>query len=117
MTSVRNEERSGQPSVVIDDFVQKIEKFILDDCHLTLDELLKKCPGVSLYLLHQVVSNRFDYNKLYDDFKDFTTQWLKELAGTEGDAGTKNSSLVIKSAWNFMAVMSKNDEMYTFNVM
>ncbi|XP_015376093.1 PREDICTED: putative uncharacterized protein FLJ37770 [Diuraphis noxia] len=40
--SVHNEERSGRPSFVTDDFIQKVEQFIQEDRCLTLDELLEK---------------------------------------------------------------------------
>jgi transposase len=44
--SVHDEERSGLPSLITDDFIQKVEQFIHEDRCLTLDELLEKCPGV-----------------------------------------------------------------------
>lgn len=62
--SVQDEERSGRPSLVTDDFIQKVEQFIREARRLTIDELLKKCPGVSRSVLHEVISNRFDYRKL-----------------------------------------------------
>ncbi|XP_050547292.1 protein GVQW3-like [Daktulosphaira vitifoliae] len=62
--SVHDEERSGRPFLVTDDFIQKVEQFIREDRRLTLDELLEKCPGVSRSVLHEVISNRLDFRKL-----------------------------------------------------
>lgn len=62
--SVHDEERSGRPSLVTDDFIQKVEQFIREARRLTIDELLEKCPGVSRSVLHEVISNRLDYRKL-----------------------------------------------------
>lgn len=62
--SVHAEQRRGRPSLVSDDFVQKIDKIIREERRRTWDEIREKCAEVSRTLLYDVVSNHLNYRKL-----------------------------------------------------
>jgi hypothetical protein len=56
--------RSGRPSVVTDEIIQKTDENIYADRRLTIDELHQQCPEVSRTLLHEIVTKRLGYWKL-----------------------------------------------------
>ncbi|KAG5314403.1 SETMR methyltransferase, partial [Pseudoatta argentina] len=58
-TSVHDDQRSGRPSILTDDIVEKIE-----DRRLTVDELSAMFPQISRSLLHETITETLGYRKL-----------------------------------------------------
>ncbi|KAG5332929.1 SETMR methyltransferase, partial [Acromyrmex charruanus] len=63
-TSVHDDQRSGRPSILIDDIVEKIENALRDDRRLTVDELSAMFPQISRSLLHETITETLGYRKL-----------------------------------------------------
>ena len=63
-TSVHDDQRSGRPSIVTDELVEKIENAVRDDRRLTVDELSDMFPQISRSLLHETVTETLGYRKL-----------------------------------------------------
>jgi uncharacterized phage-like protein YoqJ len=56
---------SGRPSVVTDEIVQKTDENIRADRRLTIDKRHQQCPEVSRTVLHEVITKRLGYQKLW----------------------------------------------------
>ncbi|KAG5322549.1 MOS1T transposase, partial [Pseudoatta argentina] len=63
-TSVHDDQRSGRPSILTDDIVEKIENALRDDRRLTVDELSAMFPQISRSLLHETITETLGYRKL-----------------------------------------------------
>ncbi|KAG5319264.1 SETMR methyltransferase, partial [Pseudoatta argentina] len=63
-TSVHDDQRSGSPSILTDDIVEKIENALRDDRRLTVDELSAMFPQISRSLLHETITETLGYRKL-----------------------------------------------------
>ncbi|KAG5309177.1 SETMR methyltransferase, partial [Pseudoatta argentina] len=63
-TSVHYDQRSGRPSILTDDIVEKIENALRDDRRLTVDELSAMFPQISRSLLHETITETLGYRKL-----------------------------------------------------
>ncbi|KAG5319446.1 SETMR methyltransferase, partial [Pseudoatta argentina] len=63
-TSVHDDQRSGRPSILTDDIVEKIENALRDDRRLTMDELSAMFPQISRSLLHETITETLGYRKL-----------------------------------------------------
>ncbi|KAG5305971.1 SETMR methyltransferase, partial [Pseudoatta argentina] len=63
-TSVYDDQRSGRPSILTDDIVEKIENALRDDRRLTVDELSAMFPQISRSLLHETIVETLGYRKL-----------------------------------------------------
>ncbi|XP_023213404.1 putative uncharacterized protein FLJ37770 [Centruroides sculpturatus] len=63
-TDVHDEARSGQPSVVNDSLVAKVNEKILENRHFTIRLLCDEFPQISKTVLHDIVTNRLNYRKL-----------------------------------------------------
>ncbi|KAG5313020.1 SETMR methyltransferase, partial [Pseudoatta argentina] len=63
-TSVHDDQRSGRPSILTDDIVEKIENALRDDRRLTVDELSAMFPQISRSLLHETITETLGYWKL-----------------------------------------------------
>ncbi|KYN16305.1 PREDICTED: putative uncharacterized protein FLJ37770 [Trachymyrmex cornetzi] len=63
-TSVHDDQRSGRPSILTDDIVEKIENALRDDRRLTVDELSAMFPQISRSLLHETITKTLGYRKL-----------------------------------------------------
>ncbi|KAG5318563.1 SETMR methyltransferase, partial [Pseudoatta argentina] len=63
-TSVHDDQRSGRPSILTDDIVEKIENALRDDRRFTVDELSPMFPQISRPLLHETISETLGYRKL-----------------------------------------------------
>ncbi|KAG5320383.1 GVQW3 protein, partial [Pseudoatta argentina] len=55
-TSVHDDQRSGRPSILTDDIVEKIENALRDDRRLTVNELSAMFPQISRSLLHETIA-------------------------------------------------------------
>ncbi|KAG5316575.1 SETMR methyltransferase, partial [Pseudoatta argentina] len=63
-TSVHDDQRSGKPSILTDDIVEKIENALRDDRRLTVDELSAMFPQISRSPLHETITETLGYRKL-----------------------------------------------------
>ena len=63
-TTVHDEERSGRPSIVTDELVQKVDEIVRDDRRLTLDEISALVPQISRTVLYDVVTETLGFRKL-----------------------------------------------------
>ncbi|KAG5326237.1 SETMR methyltransferase, partial [Pseudoatta argentina] len=63
-TSVYDDQRSGRPSILTDDIVEKIENALRDDRRLTMDELSAMFPQISRSLLDETITETLGYRKL-----------------------------------------------------
>ncbi|KAG5319567.1 MOS1T transposase, partial [Pseudoatta argentina] len=63
-TSVYDDQRSGRPSILTDDIVEKIENALRDDRRLTVDELSAMFPQIFRSLLHETITETLGYRKL-----------------------------------------------------
>ena len=52
---VHDEERSGRPSIITDDFVELVRERVLENRRYTITELSSQFPQVSRSLLHKIV--------------------------------------------------------------
>jgi hypothetical protein len=64
LTNVRNEERSGWPSVVSDYLVQSVDQKIYERRRFTLSALSCEFPQISRTLLYEIITVRLGYYKL-----------------------------------------------------
>ena len=55
--NVRDEARSGRPSLVNDDFVREVNERVRDDRRLTISDLPLHFPQISRTLLYDIVSS------------------------------------------------------------
>ncbi|KAG5320828.1 SETMR methyltransferase, partial [Pseudoatta argentina] len=63
-TSVHDDQRSGRPSILTYNIVEKIENALRDDRRLTVDELSAMFPQISRSLLHETITETLGYRKL-----------------------------------------------------
>jgi transposase len=63
-TDVHDEQRTGRPSLINDNLVQKVEENIRADRSVTINELHEMIPEVSKSLVHEIVKEKLDYCKL-----------------------------------------------------
>jgi histone-lysine N-methyltransferase SETMAR len=63
-TDIHDEARSGRPSGISDELVQKIEEQLRNDRRVTLDDLHEEFPDISRSLLGNIVSEKLGYKKL-----------------------------------------------------
>lgn len=62
-TNVHDEERSGRPSVVNDDFVEKINENVRENGKFTYTELSECFPQISRTVIYEIVSQKQGYHK------------------------------------------------------
>lgn len=63
-THVHDEQRSGRPSILTDELVQKIEETVREDRRLTVDEISAMFPQLSRTLLYETLTETLGYRKL-----------------------------------------------------
>ncbi|GBO25486.1 hypothetical protein AVEN_254918-1 [Araneus ventricosus] len=63
-TNVHDEARSGQPSVVNDSLVAKVNEKIRENSRFTIRMLCEEFPQISKTVFHEIVTNRLNYRKL-----------------------------------------------------
>jgi hypothetical protein len=71
-TDVHDEQRSGRPSLISDDLLQKIEGEICANRRGTIRELLHIIPEVSKTTMHEAVAEKLGYRKL-------CTRWVPKM--------------------------------------
>ncbi|XP_067127515.1 histone-lysine N-methyltransferase SETMAR-like [Centruroides vittatus] len=57
-------ERSGQPSVIIDDLIEEVDCRVKENRRFTISSLSKEFPAVSRSVLYEIVTGRLNYRKL-----------------------------------------------------
>jgi transposase len=62
-TNVHDEERSGRPSLITEDFKKQIDEQIRQDRSSTLDEMHEKFPQITRSVLHEILSKHLGYKK------------------------------------------------------
>jgi hypothetical protein len=71
-TDVHDEERSGRPSVVSDDFVQSVDKKICERRRFTISELSLEFPQISPTVLYEIITIKLGcYN--------FCVRWVPQM--------------------------------------
>jgi len=55
--NVRDEARSGRPSLVNDDLVRKVNERVRDDRHFTISDLSLHFPQISRTILYDIISS------------------------------------------------------------
>lgn len=63
-TNVHDEERSGRPSVISEDLVQKVDQTVRESRRFTITSLSDGFPQVSRSVLYEIVTKRLDYRKV-----------------------------------------------------
>ncbi|XP_023228571.1 histone-lysine N-methyltransferase SETMAR-like [Centruroides sculpturatus] len=63
-TNIHDEERSGRPSVIIDDLIEKVDCRVKENRRFTISSLSKEFPAVSRSVLYEIVTGRLNYRKL-----------------------------------------------------
>ncbi|XP_017778305.1 PREDICTED: uncharacterized protein LOC108563968 isoform X2 [Nicrophorus vespilloides] len=63
-SNVENDERSGRPSLVTDDLLEQVKSRIVENRRITMTELSKHFPQISRSLLHEVVREHLQFNKV-----------------------------------------------------
>jgi transposase len=71
-TDVLDEQRTGRPSLINTDLVQKVEENIHADRRVMINELHEMIPEVSKSLVHEIVKEKLDYRKL-------CAQWVPKM--------------------------------------
>ncbi|GFV74790.1 histone-lysine N-methyltransferase SETMAR [Trichonephila clavipes] len=62
-TKIHDEERSGRPSVITDELIQKVDCKVKENRRFTISSLAEKFPAVSRSALYEIVSERLNYRK------------------------------------------------------
>ena len=70
--NVHDEERSGRPTIVIDELVAKINEKIHEKSRFTITEFSLEFPQISRSLLHEIVTEKLGYHKFY-------ARWIPKL--------------------------------------
>lgn len=63
-TNVHDDKRSGRPSVVTDDLVEKVNAKVRENRRFTISEISIQFPEVSRALIHEIVTEKLGYKKL-----------------------------------------------------
>ncbi|GBN72669.1 hypothetical protein AVEN_211056-1 [Araneus ventricosus] len=63
-TNIHNEERSGRPSVITEDLVQKVDGKVRENRFFSISTLSNEFPQVSRSVLYGIVSEHLNYLKL-----------------------------------------------------
>ena len=72
---VHDDERSGRPSVMTVAFKQKVKGIIRENRHFTISEVYEQCPEVSRIVVYEIVTEHFQYRKIY-------ARWARRPSGT-----------------------------------
>ncbi|GFX77838.1 HTH_48 domain-containing protein [Trichonephila clavipes] len=71
---MHDEERSGRPSVITDELIQKVDCKVKENRRFTISSLAEKFPAVSRSVLYEIVSERLNYRKL-------CSRWVQASGG------------------------------------
>ncbi|GFX77961.1 HTH_48 domain-containing protein [Trichonephila clavipes] len=63
-TNIHDEERSGRPSVITDELIQKVDCEVKENRRFTISSLAEKFPAGSRSVLYEIVYERLNYRKL-----------------------------------------------------
>jgi len=96
-TNVLDEERSGRPSLVTEEFLEKVDSFVRSDRHLTLKELHQMCSEVSRTVLYETITDRLDFQKL-------CARWIPKMLTDQ------HKTSRIESGWAIILRFEKEEE-------
>ena len=71
-TNVHDEHRSGRPSIVTAELVEKVDAEVRENRKFTITELSLSFPQISRSLLHEIISEKLGYHK-------FCARWIPKL--------------------------------------
>lgn len=77
-TDIHDKQRTGKPSLITDDLVQKVEDEICADRHVTIKEL-QVIPEVSKSLVHETVKERLDHKLCAQQVPKMLTEKPKKI--------------------------------------
>ncbi|GFS61713.1 HTH_48 domain-containing protein [Trichonephila clavipes] len=72
--NIHDEERSGRPSVITDELIQKVYCKVKENRRFSISSLAEKFPAVSRSVLYEIVSERLNYRKL-------CSRWVQTSGG------------------------------------
>lgn len=87
-SNVHDEERSGRPSVITEDLVQKVDQKVKGNRRFTISALSDEFPLVSRSVLYEIVSERLKYRKL-------CSRWVPKMLTDEHKTKRLGSALLI----------------------
>ena len=113
-TNVHDEERTGRPSLISDVLVQEVEKKIHENRRFTMTSLAKHFPQISRSLLHEIVSIKLNFRKLY-------ARWVPKILTDEHIVKRQGSALQFLSRYeeegdNFLSRIVTGDETWVSHV-
>ncbi|GFU31694.1 HTH_48 domain-containing protein [Trichonephila clavipes] len=73
-TNIHDEERSGRPSAITDELIQKVDCKVKENRRFTISSLAEKFHAVSRSVLHEIMSERLNYRKL-------CSRWVQASGG------------------------------------
>lgn len=85
-TNIHDEERSGRPSVITDELIQKVDCKVKENRRFTISCLAEKFPAVSRSVLYEIVSERLNYRKL-------CSRWVPKMLSDEHKTKRLGSAL------------------------
>ncbi|GBM14764.1 hypothetical protein AVEN_72030-1 [Araneus ventricosus] len=73
--------RSGRPSVITEDLVQKVDRKLLENRRFTISSLYNECPQVSRSVLYGIVTAHLNYLSCahYGQAADFYEDGIQKL--------------------------------------
>ncbi|GFY27883.1 histone-lysine N-methyltransferase SETMAR [Trichonephila clavipes] len=85
-TNIHDEERSGRPSVITDELIQKVDCKVKENRRFTISSLAEMFPAVSRSVLYEIVSERLNYRKL-------CSRWVPKMLTDEHKTKRLGSAL------------------------
>ncbi|GFU89680.1 histone-lysine N-methyltransferase SETMAR [Trichonephila clavipes] len=85
-TNIHDEERSGRPSVITDEQIQKVDCKVKENRRFTISSLAEKFPAGSRRVLYEIVSERLNYRKL-------CSRWVPKMLTDEHKTKSLGSAL------------------------
>ncbi|GFY00653.1 HTH_48 domain-containing protein [Trichonephila clavipes] len=85
-SNIHDEERSGRPSVITDELIQKVDCKVKENRRFTISSLAEKFPAVSRSVLYEIVSERLNYRKL-------CSRWVPKMLTVEHKTKRLGSAL------------------------
>ena len=89
---MHDEEQSGQPTIVTDELVAKINEKIHENRRFTITEFSLEFPQISRSLLHEIVTEKLGYSK-------FCARWIPKLLSEDYKKQRMAASLTFLEAY------------------
>jgi transposase len=120
-TNVHDEERSGRPSLITEDFKNKIDQHITSNKRFTLDEIYEKFSESSCSLIHEIVMEHLHYKEIYAGWvsRMLTTLHYITFPGSivsQNDCRMWNKSYKYNNTYTVHLKHSKNTYTHTYKL-